>query len=98
MNIKTFVVSRPKELIFKDGVKEFFPLNSKNIIDIFKRCSIVINTIPYNIIPEEALITNVQNSINFASSQMTYRIQAISTGVLSKALVRSWPARRIKPS
>ena len=58
MNIKTYVISRPKEQIFKDGLKEFYPLNSKNIIDIFKRCSIVINTIPYNIIPEEALITN----------------------------------------
>lgn len=47
---------------------------------------------------EEALITNVQSSVNFASSQMTYTISAISTGVLSKALVNNWPAKRTKPS
>lgn len=58
MNIKTYVVSRPKEQILKDDVKEFYPLNSENIIEVFNKIDIVINTIPYNIIPEEALNTN----------------------------------------
>lgn len=53
--IKTFVISRPKELIYNDKVKNFHPLNSQNIIEVFKLCDIVINTIPCNIIPEEAI-------------------------------------------
>lgn len=53
--IKTYVISRPKELIYNDKVKNYYPLNSQNIIDVFKLCDIVINTIPYNIIPEEAI-------------------------------------------
>ena len=57
MNIKTYVISRPKELIFKDNVQEYYPLNSQNIIDIFDKSDIVINTIPLNVIPEEALLT-----------------------------------------
>jgi len=58
MNIKIYVISRPKELILKDNLKEFYPLNSKNIIEIFNKSDIVINTIPSNIIPEEALNTD----------------------------------------
>lgn len=54
-HIKTYVISRPKELIFKDKVENFYPLNSQNIEEVFKICDIVVNTIPYNIIPEEAL-------------------------------------------
>ena len=57
MNIKTYVISRPKEQILKDDVKEYYPLNSKNIIEIFEKSDIVINTIPSNIITEEALNT-----------------------------------------
>ena len=57
MNTKTYVISRPKEQIIKDEVKEFYSLNSKNIIEIFEKSEIVINTIPSNIIPEEALNT-----------------------------------------
>lgn len=53
--IKTFVISRPKELIYKDKVKNYYPLNSQNITEVFKVSDIVINTIPYNIIPEEAI-------------------------------------------
>lgn len=53
--IKTFVISRPKELIYKDKVINYYPLNSQNITEVFKVCDIVINTIPYNIIPEEAI-------------------------------------------
>lgn len=56
--INTYVVSRPKELIYKDKVKNYYPLNSQNIIEVFKNCDIVINTIPYNIIPEEAVSDN----------------------------------------
>lgn len=53
--IKTYVISRPKDLIYKDKVQNFYPLNSQNIIEVFKNCDIVINTIPCNIIPEEAI-------------------------------------------
>ncbi|MDE5831216.1 MAG: hypothetical protein K2H53_06435, partial [Clostridia bacterium] len=53
--IKTFVISRPKELINIDKVKNYYPLNSENIIEVFKLSDIVINTIPHNIIPEEAI-------------------------------------------
>ena len=56
-NIKTYVVSRPKEQILNDNVKEFYPLNSENIIEVFNKSDVVINTIPSNIIPEEALNT-----------------------------------------
>ena len=55
MKIKTCVISRPKELILKDNLKEYYPLNSENIINAFDRCNIIINTIPSNIIPEDAL-------------------------------------------
>lgn len=53
--IKTYVISRPKELIYTDKVQNYYPLNSENIIQVFKVCDIVINTIPHNIIPEEAI-------------------------------------------
>lgn len=53
--IKTYVISRPKELIYKDKVQNFYPLSSQNITEVFKVCDIVINTIPSNIIPEEAI-------------------------------------------
>jgi len=53
--IKTFVISRPKEAIFKDRVHDFYPLTCQNITEIFKVSDIVINTIPANIIPEEAI-------------------------------------------
>ena len=59
INTKTYIISRSKEQIIKDDVKEFYPLNYKNIIEIFNKSDIVINTIPSNIIPEEAL--NVDN-------------------------------------
>lgn len=54
--INTFMISRPKELIFKDKVKNFYPLSSQNILEVFKISDIVINTIPCNIIPEEAFL------------------------------------------
>ena len=53
--INTYVISRPKELIIKDNVTEFYPLNNENISKVFKLVDVVINTIPYNIIPEDAL-------------------------------------------
>lgn len=53
-----FVISRPKELIYNDKVENYYPLSVQNIIEIFKVCDIMINTIPYNIIPEEALLLN----------------------------------------
>lgn len=55
-NINTFVISRPKEVIYNDKVLNYYPLNDKNILEVFKVCDIVINTIPYNIIPEEAFM------------------------------------------
>ena len=55
VGIKTFIISRPKELIYHDKVTNFYPLESQNIVSVFKVCDIVINTIPYNIIPEEAI-------------------------------------------
>ena len=58
MNVKTYIISRPKELILKDKVQEFYPLNSENIVEIFNKSNIVINTIPFNVIPEEALNTD----------------------------------------
>lgn len=54
-NIRTFIISRPKELIYKDKVQNYYPLNSQNILEVFKFCDIAINTIPYNIIPEDAI-------------------------------------------
>ncbi len=56
--IQPFVISRPKELIYTDKIKNYYPLSSQNVIEIFKICDMVINTIPYNIIPEEALIVD----------------------------------------
>ncbi len=53
--IKTFVISRPKELIYNDHVMNYYPLSDENILEVFKVCDIVINTVPYNIIPEEAI-------------------------------------------
>ncbi|MCI8310593.1 MAG: NAD(P)-binding domain-containing protein, partial [Clostridia bacterium] len=53
--INTYVISRPKELIYKDKVKNYYPLSSQNITEVFKICDIVINTIPYNVIPEDAV-------------------------------------------
>jgi len=53
--IKTYVISRPKEIIYKDKVENYYPLSSQNITEVFKTCDIIINTIPYNIIPEIAL-------------------------------------------
>lgn len=53
--IKTFVISRPKELIYNDNVMNYYPLNDQNILEVFKVCDIVINTIPYNIIPEDVV-------------------------------------------
>lgn len=47
---------------------------------------------------EEAIITNVSSSVNFANSQLTYNIRAISSCALSKSIVRNWPMRRAKPS
>ena len=51
--VKTFIISRPKELIYNDKVINYYPITNKNILEVFKVCDIVINTIPYNIIPEE---------------------------------------------
>lgn len=51
--IKTFIISRPKELIYNDKVINYYPITDKNILEVFKVCDIVINTIPYNIIPEK---------------------------------------------
>ena len=45
----------PKEQIFKDKVKNFYPLNVQNLKEVFSECDIVINTIPANVIPEEVL-------------------------------------------
>lgn len=56
--IKTFVISRPKEEIYADKVQNFYPLSSQNIIEVFKVSDIAINTIPCNIIPEEAISNN----------------------------------------
>ncbi len=56
--IKTYVISRPKKEIYSDKVKNFYPLSSQNIIEVFRIADIIINTIPFNIIPEEALKTN----------------------------------------
>lgn len=53
--INTYVISRPKELIYKDKVKNYYPLSPENIAEVFKISDIVINTIPYNVIPEEAV-------------------------------------------
>ena len=53
--IRTFVISRPKELIYLDKVINYYPLNEQNVVEVFKVCDIVINTIPHNIIPEEAI-------------------------------------------
>lgn len=53
--INTYVISRPKELIYKDKVKNYYPLSPENIAEVFKVSDIVINTIPYNVIPEEAV-------------------------------------------
>ena len=52
--VKTFIISRPKELIYHDKVLNYYPITDKNILEVFKVCDMVINTIPYNIIPEEA--------------------------------------------
>ena len=54
-HVKTYVISRPKELIFKDKVENFYPLSLQNVLEVFNICDIVVNTIPYNIIPEEAI-------------------------------------------
>ncbi len=63
------MISRPKELIFKDKVKNYYPLSSQNIIEIFKVCDIVINTIPCNIIPEEAfMVDNLPYLLDIASA------------------------------
>lgn len=53
--IKTYVISRPKDMIYKDKVENFYPLSSQNILEVFDISDIVINTIPYNVIPEDAL-------------------------------------------
>lgn len=53
--INTYVISRPKELINIDKVKNYYPLSPENITEVFKLSDIVINTIPCNIIPEEAV-------------------------------------------
>lgn len=53
--IRTFVISRPKDAIYQDNVKNYYPLNAQNITEVFQFCDIVINTIPYHIIPEEAI-------------------------------------------
>ncbi len=45
-------------MIYKDKVQNYYPLTSQNIIEIFEIVDIVINTIPYNIIPEEAIVSN----------------------------------------
>jgi len=47
---------------------------------------------------EEALITSVTSQIDFSSARIVYDIQAISTGNLSKSIVRNWPKRIAKPS
>ena len=66
--IHTFVISRPEELIYTDKVENYYPLSSQNIIEIFKVCDIIINTIPYNIIPEEALkLDNTPYILDIAS-------------------------------
>ena len=67
--INTFVISRPKDIIYKDKVKNYYPLNSQNIIEVFKICDIAINTIPHNIIPEDAISSNfVPYILDIASS------------------------------
>lgn len=66
---KTYVISRPKEQIASDNVDKYYPLSSQNIIEAFNTCNIVINTIPYNIIPEEALLVeNKPYILDIASS------------------------------
>ncbi len=37
-------------------MEKYYPLSSQNIIEAFNICNIIINTIPYNIIPDEALL------------------------------------------
>lgn len=53
---KVYVISRPKNQIFSDNIENFYPLSSQNIVEAFIDCGTIINTIPFNIIPEEALI------------------------------------------
>lgn len=53
---KVYVISRPKNQIFSDNIENYYPLSSQNIIEVFNDCNTIINTIPFNIIPEEALI------------------------------------------
>lgn len=53
--INTFIIARPKDAIYKDRLKNYYPLNDENVCEVFKMCDIVINTIPYNIIPEKAI-------------------------------------------
>lgn len=68
-HVKTYVISRPKELIFKDKVENFYPLSSQNVLEVFNICDIVVNTIPYNIIPEEAMsLKNKPYILDIASS------------------------------
>lgn len=54
-HIKTYIISRSKELIFKDKVENFYPLSLQNMLEVFSVCDIVVNTIPFNIISEECL-------------------------------------------
>lgn len=64
-----FVISRPKSLIYTDNIEKYYPLSTQNIIEVFKICDIVINTIPYNIIPEEALtVENKPYILDIASA------------------------------
>ncbi len=68
LGAKVYVISRPKEQIFSDKVKNYYPLNSQNIIEAFADCGTIINTIPYNVIPEEALnLKNMPYILDIAS-------------------------------
>lgn len=53
--VKTFVLSRPKALIYEDNVDNFYPLCFENVCHVFRCSDIVINTIPFNVVPEEAI-------------------------------------------
>lgn len=69
LGITTYVLSRPKELIYTDKVEKYYPLSAQNIMEAFNVSDIVINTIPSNIIPEDALtLSNTPYILDIASS------------------------------
>ena len=42
-------------LIYEDNVDRFYPLCPENVCHVFRLSDVVINTIPFNVIPEEAI-------------------------------------------